>query len=520
VRGSRQLQQPHYVQGHLHIDWDNALPSYAEQYRFVTSEAGYNYFLGGVGTGKTVGLCDRNIRKALGGKARLTHAVFARTGRDLRDVILDTYFQRLEVFERRTGIRPYLAWRRSDMAIKWINQSWTIFRPYDNPDKLRGLNLGSGQVDEIEFSMCDPVYAMEVLTERVRKGPAKDRSLDFSSSPNGLRGVVKVFREAQRAGNRDFASFHATMYQNPFIFDRDRCEECDDDPVAKYGCPRCRGMGLESRTIQRMRSVMSERQWRQEGEGEVLLPLSAVFGDSFSEALHVIDWTWDRSNGLPWVLCVDWGEAHAYFAAVQILPRPMQLWDGRVIPAGSWVVAAERKMQLVSRNDVRRAIIEFINDGNLGGGRQLPGGSPGLPSWAGADRAVPQENQWLRREFRGLDSRVGTCDSRQEQQVKHGVGMLDFMLAPNEGPPRLYFAKSLLPPGGSVCGARGAFAGYSYVMNRWTNQPTEVFNKDDIHDHPVDAIRYGVVTTARRADFHGGERLPYLSRHTQWADAA
>jgi len=517
MRGSRRLLQPHYVHGHRHIRWRHALPTHPVQTDFVVSKAGYNYFLGGVGTGKTVALCDRNIRKALSSRRGLVHGLFARTGRDLRDVILDSFWDRIETFERNTGIRPYKAWRRSEMAVRWINDSWTLLRAYEIPDKLRGYNLASGQVDEIEFALCDPVYAMEILTERVRKGPAHQRSLDFASSPNGLRGVIKKFRQAIEKGNRDFAEFHATMYDNPFIFDREACHECHDEEPAKSSCPRCRGIGLESRTIQRMRAVMSRRQWRQEGEGEVLLPLSAVFGDSYSEQQHVIEWKWDRR--FPYILCIDWGEAHAYFCAAQLIPSDLQLFDGRIIPGGSWVVAAERKMQLVSRNDFRRALVAFINDGDLGKGRRVPGGSPGLPAWVGADRAVPEENKWLRREFRDLSIRVGTCDSKEDQAVKHGVGMVDFMLAPNSGAPRLYLSRELMPPGSSMTGLRGALAGYSYVMNRFTNQPTEVFNKDDIHDHPVDALRYGVVTTAKKPQFHGGEKLLYLSRHVDWEKA-
>ena len=510
ARGARALRRPHIVNRVGKLDWDDALPAHPQQQRFVWSCARNNYFLGGVGTGKTVGLCDRSIRKSLARPAGQMGCFFARTGRDLIDVILPTFMERVDLLQENTGQTHLKSWRASDKEIRWMSGATTIFRPMEDVDKYRGLNLVDADADEIEFVRGDPLYTFQTLNARLRRGAPNLRSFDIACSPNGNRGVIRQFMQKVRAGSRNYRVFNATMFDNPFLFELEDCAECGGT-----GCGLCGGVGLESEYIATQRGGMSDRQWRQEGLGEVLMPLTAVFGDEFSPEQHEIDWTWDRR--LPWVLCIDWGEAQgAVFCACQVLPEPMKLADGRILPAGSWVVAAERRLDMVSRNQFRHAIMDFISKGKLGDSKVLPGGSPGRPSWIATDRAVKAENAWIRRQYSDSGVQIRNCETREQQRVRNGVGMIGYMLAPAEGPPRLYLSKSLADPGGKVVGMRESMREHKYVLDWRTNLPTDVYS-DDTYKHIIDALRYAVVTSARHAPLHGGAPLPYTQRYADGA---
>lgn len=508
------------------MDWDECLPTYTVQRRFVHSTARNAYFLGGVGTGKTVALCDRAILLPQA-MPRVPHAVFGRTGRDLRDVVIPKFMERLDLFEHTSGLSLMANWRPSDNKVVWRNGAETLFRPCEQVDRYRGLSLGSAGIDELEFVQGDSLYAFQVLNTRIREGDTNLRSLYIACSPNGLRGVAAHFLESIGATPQELAAgdflggggyeiHRATMFDNPFLFDtRDGspvlCEACHG-----AGCGVCGGVGLSSEYIRTQRAGMSARQWRQEGLGEVLLPLSAVFGDSYSPDLHDIAWDWDTR--FPWGLFVDWGEAQgAYFCAVQFVTEPVQLDDGRVLEAGSWVVAAEGRMDMVSRNQFRRAIMAFVDEGKLPTGQRLWCGAPSRPFWIATDRAVRDENYWIHRQYGSKYTRVRSCDSREQQRIRYGIGMLDYMLAPHEGPPRLYFSRSLLGQRDKTVGLRRSMLEHSYVIDRRTNQPTEVF-EDDTYKHAIDALRYGIVTAAREPQVHGGAPLPYIDRYA--AEAA
>ena len=86
---------------------------------------------------------------------------------------------------------------------------------------------------------------------------------------------------------------------------------------------------------------------------------------------------------------------------------------------------------------------------------------------------------------------------------------------PFEGRPRLYFSdqleKGVLKQGRGI---RGSMVNYCYKTDpRDRSIILDILDKDNVNDHPVDALRYLVVTTARHEIIHGGSWLPYVMRN-------
>ena len=231
----------------------------------------------------------------------------------------------------------------------------------------------------------------------------------------------------------------------------------------------------------------------------VLKPMSAVF-DAYDESRHVIPWSWDHRIK-NWGLGIDWGTNHAYMVAVQFLERSERIGD-RVLPAGSWIVADERKFEGVSRETFRQEVIKFIKSKRK------------LPHWIATDRAVRSENSWVKSAFPAVPH-TKWCESRDEQNVRDGLACISYMLDPFEGDARLYFSdqldKGVLKQGRGI---RGSMVNYCYKTDpRDRSIILDILDKDNVNDHPCDALRYLVVTSARHEIVHGGTWLPYVMRN-------
>lgn len=395
-------------------------------------------------------------------------AVLGRTGTDIKQTLLPEFWAQGERFREATGVNLVVHYSRGDHCAHLVNGARIYFRPYDLVDKLRGANWAWAVVDEIERAVVDPKYAFRVIQQRVRHPKAKMLQLALGTTPNGMGGAVGQFFEMQRQGSKDYYVVRATTY----------------DGV------------LKPEVIEAMKAGCSRRLWEQEGLGKILTP-SDVYFSELDDGRHLVDWTWD--DGLDWILAIDWGTSHAYFCAIQVEK------DGR------WVVAYEEKHENVGREKFRGAIRAFIAS------RRKP------PVMIAADRAVKRENNWLRGEFGHLLMHdVKTCDSTEEQDVIHGLEMVRSMLDPaapaanddGQQRPRLVFSRRLnLDITNEVGrGIIGSLRNYKYRKNAdgtMTNKPL----KDDLNDHPIDALRYAVVKSAGIVELHGGDVLPYLQAH-------
>lgn len=496
---SKKLRRSHYTEEQVDVDFFDVMPCHAKQRQFITAGRRFCYFLGGIGTGKTKAATRLALYKSLEQSGE-TGLLLGRTGRDLQTTLIPSLFEDLDLFGERTGIQLVDEFSRGNQIITLINGSRIILRPYDRVDKLRGINCAWAGADEIEYCLGDPLYSFNTIAGRIRQGKPDLRQLFITSTPNGLRGVVAHFLAKQQEKSSMYHVTHATCFHNPWIFDPDPCIKCSGTgKIGSDSCEWCGGVGQASEYIDALREGTSKRMFRQEALGMVLKPMSAVF-DEFDESRHVISWHWDHSIK-NWGLGIDWGTNHAYMVAVQFLEREERV-GGKLLPAGSWVVADERKFEGVSRETFRQEVVKFIKS------------KRSLPYWIATDRAVKSENSWIKSAFPQVDH-TKWCESKDDQNVKDGLACMSYMLDPFEGRPRLYFSdqleKGVLKQGRGI---RGAMVNYCYKTDpRDRSIILDILDKDNVNDHPVDALRYLVVTTARHEIIHGGSWLPYVMRN-------
>jgi len=109
--------------------------------------------------------------------------------------------------------------REDDLTVFLISGSILVLKGADNYDSLRGVPLDGVIVDEGAFMQRD-VWE-DVLRPRLM---AKKGFAHFYSTPKGLNWFTELHAEARRrmmAGDSDWASFHYTSWENPYL---DRAE--------------------------------------------------------------------------------------------------------------------------------------------------------------------------------------------------------------------------------------------------------------------------------------------------------
>ena len=441
----------------MQVDLAGVFKPYRKQAEFLTSRARNRFFLAGRGAGKSWALTLDALLRALLNPG-VPGALLGRTERDLRKNLLPFMRGHLAVLQEATGFNWVRKFSGDEQAIHLHNGSTIYWQGYERVDKLRGQNLAWVAADEICWSEADELTVYETLVGCVRV-PCPFPGFALASSPNGLRGVTKLFRDRQLDGHQDFYVARATSYDNPH---------------------------LDRAVIATWRASMGVRRYEQEVLALALRPMSAVYGE-FRELRHVMPWN-HKAHPHPecrWVIGIDWGLNRAVAVAIQ------------VTLSGRWVVAAELVRKPESRGHFRADLRDWIED-------LMPGQVPFLIS---ADRAVPEENVWLRQVYGARRTQVLSLTSKHDQYVRSGIALIQDMLAPVEGDPRLTFS-SQLPrvAAGDVAGIVPSMAAYRYQVDR-DGMPTDVPHKDNTHDHAVDALRYAVVAGSRYKELHAG-RLP------------
>lgn len=459
---------------------------YPKQREFCTQSARtFQLFLGGRSTGKSWVLTLWILLAALRNPGAPV-ALLGRTGRELNDKLkpaLDAHLQRIK---DATGLQ-LATFDRASQEYRLANGAVIQCRPYGRADTLRdcrGYSWAAIAVDEIEHASEDSKTIFDLLMYALRHERAQWKAFASATTPDGLRGLTAHFAKMSRAGSPNYFVKHATIYDNPHN---------------------------DAAWIEALREGCSPRLWAQEGLGQILRPVEVVY--DFDESRHLVPWRW--SDAAPYILVIDWGESHAYFGAIQIV-------------GGLWVFAREEKHEDTSRPRFRDAILRFVREV----GR--------APYAAFADRAVTKENAWLRGALGpSMPGGVATCESSDEQRIKTGVAMVESMLNPSAfceicdgrgrvgkdhcescdgrgavaSNPRLVFSTELdrgLATTGR--GIVGALLNYRYRKTSEgiiTSEPL----KDDLNDHPVDALRYGVMMGAYDTALHGGSVLPYVVAH-------
>ena len=439
----------------LAVDLAKVFKPYRKQAEFLTSTARNRFFLAGRGAGKSWTLTLDALLQALVNPG-LPGALLGRTDRDIKRNLLPFLRLHLRTLQEATGFNWVKRFSADEQAIYLHNGSIIYWQGYERVDKLRGQNLAWIDADEICWSDADELTVYETAKGCIRL-PCSRPSFAVASSPNGLRGVTKLFRDRQLEASREFYVARATSYDNPHL---------GRDVIADWKA----SMGL--------------RRYEQEVLALALRPMSAVYGE-FRESVHCIAWTPANHPQTRWVFGIDWGLNRAVAVGIQ------------VEASGRWVVAGELVRNPESRGHFRADLRTWID--NLTDGK--------APFLISADRAIPEENMWLRNVYGPRKTIVLSLTSKHDQYVRNGIALVGDMLAPVEGSPRLVFSDKLPKVyQGNVAGIVPSMSAYKYEVDR-EGTPTDVPAKDNVHDHAVDGLRYAVVAGARFKELHAG-RLP------------
>lgn len=169
------------------------------QWAFVTSEARFSLYIGGVGAGKTFAGAARAIMRMIEQPGALG-LIGAPTFPMLRDATQRAFFELLP--------RPLIqAYHKSEERLVLRNGAEVLFRSLDQPDRARGLNLAWFWLDEAP--LCG-YYAWQVLKGRLRQ-PGFATAGWATGTPHGRDGFASDFELAPR---RNHALFRASTYAN------------------------------------------------------------------------------------------------------------------------------------------------------------------------------------------------------------------------------------------------------------------------------------------------------------------
>lgn len=169
------------------------------QLKFWNSPKRYRAFVGGVGSGKTFAGCVEVLRQ----KENTRGAVVAPTFRMLQDATIQTF---LEMVRKAGLLREFY---KSDMRMELFNGTEILFRSADDPEKLRGPNLGWFWLDEAAMM---PELVFDLMMGRLRLPPGRGW---VTTTPKGMNWLPKLF-----AGElRDYDLIQCSSKSNIFLPD-------------------------------------------------------------------------------------------------------------------------------------------------------------------------------------------------------------------------------------------------------------------------------------------------------------
>lgn len=439
------------------IDLHTAFPGMTPaQLRLLRSPARYRFFVAGRGAGKSWAITMAALFFALQ-NPRTHGCIGGRTQKDNEDVLLVELYAHLARLEEVTGISWVAKTNANAGWLRLINGATIHWRGYDRRGKWRGPNLGWAVIDEICWAERSELEIWEEVNPSVRvKCPRP--GIVLASSPNGYRGVVKMFADRQRVQDPDFYAVRATSFSNPHI---------------------------DRRMIEAQIATMSKSRVAQEIYAIPLRPANTVY-PAFSVKRHVVAWREDKHADARWVLGIDWGMTYAYAGLFQVTSQ------------GIWCLVDELAMEPGNYVAFRDPLVAMV-ERHMGAGKS--------PRLVGTDRAVKSENAWLR--LRWIATEVRSMRSRDEQAIRTGINLVGDMLDPEVGEPRLLISDKLRRETGCrVLGAIDAFQSYRWSHDSEGN-PIEHAVKDNVSDHANDAIRYGIMAARDRPEYHGGRRMVF-----------
>jgi PBSX family phage terminase large subunit len=168
------------------------------QKEFWTSDRQFRAFVGGVGSGKTHAGVIEILRQPAGSIGMVCAPTFTM----LKDATLRTFN---EVCEKTGALKE---WKAGDMTATLVNDTTVVFRSADDPDRLRGPNLGWFYLDEA--AMMSP-SVWKIMIGRLRRMPSRAW---VSSTPRGKNWLYNAFVEN---GDENFHVVYSLSRQNKFL---------------------------------------------------------------------------------------------------------------------------------------------------------------------------------------------------------------------------------------------------------------------------------------------------------------
>lgn len=288
------------------------------QMAFWDSPARYRALVSGIGGGKTFAGCVEVLRQPPGSRG----AIIAPTYRMLQDATLQTL---LEIV-RRAGVLE--KFNKSDMIMHLKNGVEILLRSADDPDKLRGPNLGWAYIDEAAMVK---MMVFDLMLGRLRLQPGK---LWITTTPRGLNWVYKLFKESR---NPDYFLAQYATRDNPFL-PKHFVDSLDDRYKGQFHA--------------------------QEAEGEFVEWVESPVYTSFKKARNVKSGVFGEYRPtLPLNLCCDFNAKVMVWPVIQIVgDQPYQLCE----------------ISMVGRTDVKKMVKQFkLMFPNHSGGLTLFGDASG-----------------------------------------------------------------------------------------------------------------------------------------------
>lgn len=170
-----------------------------KQNQFLTNNARFRAFVGGVGSGKTRAGC----LAVLDAPAGSTGMIVAPTYPMLRDATLRTFTELVQSY------RPSLLrmFHKAEMTAELTNGTRILFRSADDPDRLRGPNLGWFYLDEAALMTQE---AWLIMIGRLREQPGRAW---VTSTPRGKNWLWETFTH----GGEDYSITRSSSRDNPFL---------------------------------------------------------------------------------------------------------------------------------------------------------------------------------------------------------------------------------------------------------------------------------------------------------------
>jgi len=403
----------------------------------------YKLVLGGIGSGKSYWGVMEDLMMAIANPGKITLVMAPTYDQVLH--ILTPQFREMADQMAQAGYPLVRRYKHSQGSAELVCGGRTLWRSFCRVDSVRGFTISAAHLDESEQDMR-PGYVFDVVAGRIRDPDAHLRQLHVTTTPRGMRGVVKKFvnmrRDAETMSVED-ASAHRRQWW-------------------VMRAPTQSNTYLPEGWLDSIKAGYSKRQWEQEVEAQILRSDAAIYSE-FSREAHVVPYEFDPL--LPWDLAMDFGDQRPHYLAIQRLP------DGQAVIfdefcADDWPLEHKNKW-----------VLDLVAQC----GRE--------PEHMAGDRARRDRIGWVQRNLKG--TWCHKMKTRQEQLVTMGLEVVRSMLDPLEGPPRLYFSSRLLE-GDRPRGIVRCMENYARRV-RSDGVILDEPRKDGLFDNGADALRYWAV---------------------------